>query len=229
MAEIFINGPVSACFTIYQGFYDTFAANPKGIYSKATETGANLGGHCTKIIGFGVVPQTGARYWIGANEWGTGWADGGYFKMARGENVGGIEDFMYSGCPAGLNGCSLSFPTTFSASSSSPSRPPLAGGWVQIDPENPSVQSAIETALRQAKEQAADPSATFQVSEVWVQPVAGLNIRVVVVRDGVSETIEVGPSKRYATEEVEQVEVSFHQTLDGQTEFRSTQKRANRK
>lgn len=57
------------------------------------------GGHAMTAIGYGVMPPYNERYWLIQNSWGTGWAAGGFIKVKRGINVGGIEEnaFYYRG------------------------------------------------------------------------------------------------------------------------------------
>jgi hypothetical protein len=75
--ELYVNGPVSAAFTVYSSFYDFFKQNPTGIYT--TFEGNFVGGHAVSIIGWGV--ENNLEYWIVRNSWGVEWGDGGYFKI----------------------------------------------------------------------------------------------------------------------------------------------------
>ena len=59
------------------------------------QTGAQLGGHAIKVIGYGT--EDGNDYWLVQNSWTTTWGDGGYFKIARGTDECGIEDQMIGG------------------------------------------------------------------------------------------------------------------------------------
>jgi len=89
--EIMTNGPVEACFDVYADFVNY----KSGVYSH--KTGGYLGGHCIKIIGWGV--DNGVNYWIVANSWTTTWGNGGYFWIARGTDECGIEDDVVAGLP----------------------------------------------------------------------------------------------------------------------------------
>lgn len=75
-------GAVTACLNVYQDFF----SYRSGIYRHVT--GSLAGGHCIVLIGY----DDAAGCWIGRNSWGTGWGDGGYFKIAYGEC--GIESFQ---------------------------------------------------------------------------------------------------------------------------------------
>jgi C1A family cysteine protease len=68
-------GSVAACFEVYQDFF----SYSSGVYRHVT--GSLAGGHCVVLIGY----DDAAGCWIAKNSWGTGWGDGGYFKIAYGE------------------------------------------------------------------------------------------------------------------------------------------------
>ncbi|XP_049336242.1 cathepsin Bb isoform X2 [Astyanax mexicanus] len=91
MAEIYKNGPVEAAFTVYEDFllYKT------GVYQH--RTGAVLGGHAIKILGWG--EENSTPYWLAANSWNNDWGDKGYFKILRGQDHCGIESEMVAGIP----------------------------------------------------------------------------------------------------------------------------------
>lgn len=76
-------GPVEACFTVYQDFYNYI----QGVYKHIT--GVSVGGHCVCIVGYDNV----GGYWICKNSWGTGFGESGYFKIAFGQC--GIEGQVY--------------------------------------------------------------------------------------------------------------------------------------
>lgn len=71
MTEIYNNGPVSAAFTVY----DDFLTYKSGVYHHVT--GAALGGHAVKIIGWG--EDAGINYWLVVNSWNEDWGDKGLF------------------------------------------------------------------------------------------------------------------------------------------------------
>eukprot|EP01104_Vermistella_antarctica_P015552 TRINITY_DN512_c4_g1_i1.p1 TRINITY_DN512_c4_g1~~TRINITY_DN512_c4_g1_i1.p1 ORF type:complete len:335 (+),score=97.69 TRINITY_DN512_c4_g1_i1:50-1006(+) len=89
--EIMTNGPVEACFTVYADFVNY----KSGVYQH--QTGAALGGHCVKILGWGV--SSGTPYWTVANSWTTYWGDQGYFWILQGKNECGIESEVVAGTP----------------------------------------------------------------------------------------------------------------------------------
>jgi len=90
--EIMTNGPVEACFSVYADFLKY----KSGVYQYTS--GDLLGGHCIKIIGWGV--EKGLPYWLINNSWTTYWGDKGQFKILRGQDECGIEDSVVAGMPA---------------------------------------------------------------------------------------------------------------------------------
>lgn len=78
-------GAVSACFDVYQDFF----SYSSGVYRHVT--GDYAGGHCVTLIGY----SDADACWIAKNQWGMGWGDGGFFKIAYGECR--IEQYMVCG------------------------------------------------------------------------------------------------------------------------------------
>ena len=80
-------GPLAACFTTYEDFTFFYKG---GIYRYNEETsGEYIGGHCVAIIGY----DDAQKCWIAKNSWGTGWGDGGFFRIGYGEV--GIDASMW--------------------------------------------------------------------------------------------------------------------------------------
>eukprot|EP01128_Nolandella_sp_AFSM9_P012067 TRINITY_DN8933_c0_g1_i1.p1 TRINITY_DN8933_c0_g1~~TRINITY_DN8933_c0_g1_i1.p1 ORF type:complete len:301 (-),score=73.22 TRINITY_DN8933_c0_g1_i1:154-1056(-) len=90
---IMTEGPIEACFSVYKDFLDY----KTGVYKHDFWKFGYLGGHCVRIIGWGV--EGGEPYWNVANSWTTTWGDQGYFKILRGENECGIEGNSGAGSP----------------------------------------------------------------------------------------------------------------------------------
>jgi len=90
--EIMTNGPVEAAFEVYEDFIHY----KSGVY--VHKTGALLGGHAVKIIGWGVL--NGTAYWTVANSWTTYWGADGFFLIIRGVDECGIEDGIVAGLPS---------------------------------------------------------------------------------------------------------------------------------
>ena len=92
MKEIYENGPVESVFTVYEDFVDY----DSGIYQHVT--GGFIGAHAVKIIGWGIIDE-GIKYWIVANSFGDTWGENGFFRILKGENECGIEDYAVTGMP----------------------------------------------------------------------------------------------------------------------------------
>jgi C1A family cysteine protease len=65
----------------YIGIYSDFYSYSSGIYNKSP-TATYQGGHYVDIVGYGT--YNGQPYYICRNSWGTGWGQGGYFKIYAG-------------------------------------------------------------------------------------------------------------------------------------------------
>lgn len=91
-----VSGEPNMCFilatgnTLWVGFdvYANFKGDKDDIYSETS--GGKRGGHAVVLVGYGVL--NGVKYWTMQNSWGPSWADGGYYKVIRGNNIAGIED-----------------------------------------------------------------------------------------------------------------------------------------
>ena len=92
MQEIVDHGPVTAVFELYQDFF-TYKS---GVYRHTT--GFPVGGHVVKLLGFGT--EKGDDYWLAANSWNSTFGENGFFKILRGSNECGIEDWIAGGVPA---------------------------------------------------------------------------------------------------------------------------------
>ena len=80
------NGPIVSEFGVYSDFY----SYGNGIYSYTS--GNFLGYHIVEVVSY----DDPGQYFIAKNSWGTGWGEGGYFRIAYLE-VGGKSQFgMYS-------------------------------------------------------------------------------------------------------------------------------------
>lgn len=70
---VYSNGPVTACFDVYNDFFNY----KSGCYQHVT--GAYAGGHAVLIVGW-----TSDGCWIVKNSWGPSWGESGYFKIKFG-------------------------------------------------------------------------------------------------------------------------------------------------
>ena len=84
-AEIYARGPV-AC-SVY-AHAESFEGYSGGVIKDATQYNSTT--HVVAITGWGVT-DSGTKYWIGRNSFGTTWGEGGWFKLERGVNTLDIE------------------------------------------------------------------------------------------------------------------------------------------
>lgn len=91
--EIMTNGPVEVAFTVYSDFEQYTG----GVYQHVS--GDELGGHAVKILGWGVDNTSGSPvpYWLVANSWNNDWGEDGFFRILRGSDECGIEDYAVAG------------------------------------------------------------------------------------------------------------------------------------
>lgn len=107
MLDLMTHGPITTCFTVY----DDFLRYTGGVY-KLKNGSKEMGGHCTKLIGWGVSggDSGGAAaaaeekvvpvpYWLVANEWSSSWGEGGYFRIARNDNGVSFPNQASAGFP----------------------------------------------------------------------------------------------------------------------------------
>ncbi|KAF7995491.1 hypothetical protein HCN44_006598 [Aphidius gifuensis] len=87
MNEIINFGSVQATMQVYQDFMNY----KNGIYNQPKDA-EFIGFLSVTIIGWG--EESNEKFWIAANSWGTSWGENGYFKIARGINACGIENYV---------------------------------------------------------------------------------------------------------------------------------------
>lgn len=94
--EIMTNGPIQVAFKVYK----SFMSYKTGVYKKHWYEVVPEGGHAVKMVGWGT--DNGADYWKVANSWDITWGEAGFFRIARGNDEGGIETMgpPYAGMPA---------------------------------------------------------------------------------------------------------------------------------
>eukprot|EP00761_Pharyngomonas_kirbyi_P013677 gb/GECH01013706.1/.p1 GENE.gb/GECH01013706.1/~~gb/GECH01013706.1/.p1 ORF type:complete len:500 (+),score=98.39 gb/GECH01013706.1/:1-1500(+) len=103
-AEIKENGPIAVSFEVHSDFH-----NYKGgiyRYSGSDEILEANGyrpweptNHVVLIVGWGVSPDDGTKYWIVKNSWGKNWGENGYFRIVRGEDECAIESMPVAAEP----------------------------------------------------------------------------------------------------------------------------------
>jgi len=183
--ELYANGPLQACFTVYNNFYTFFDAYPNGIYS--TYSGGVVGGHCVKMIGWGT--SGGTPYWTFANSWDTTWGDSGYFMMLRGSNLCGIEGEVSEGFTQGqivAHKAAGKFHPNLNVSSFK------VGGWYEQDPAdftNELNVPAVEAAINLASMAVGRRLQLQKVIAIQTQVVAGVNFKMVLGVEGKALTL----------------------------------------
>ncbi|CDW58848.1 Gut specific cysteine proteinase [Trichuris trichiura] len=91
MQDLYTNGPLVAGFVVYEDFL----YYGKGVYQH--KFGSSLGGHAVRIIGWGV--EKGVDYWLVANSWNETFGEEGLFRIRRGNNECGFEDYIVASKP----------------------------------------------------------------------------------------------------------------------------------
>jgi cathepsin B len=184
---LYSNGPLQACFNVYNNFYTYFSMHPQGVYTSAS--GSLVGGHCVKLIGWGV--EGSQDYWLFANSWGTDWADSGFFKMARGINLCGIEDSVSEGFTKKQT-AALGIPQGFVNASDI-----TVGGWHAQSEVDNEVIEIFKTKL--FDQEVVD----FHVNSFETQVVKGMNFR-------------LNANARLADKTEVKVNAQLHKSLDGE-------------
>jgi cathepsin B len=87
--ELMEKGSIAVAMKVYEDF----EVYTSGVYQHVS--GAYLGGHAIKLVGWGV--DNGTPYWTLINSWNTYWGEGGSFRILRGSNECGIEDDAVAG------------------------------------------------------------------------------------------------------------------------------------
>jgi len=90
-ADIMKYGPVEVVYYIF----NDFMSYTGGVYCHKGSSEL-LGSHVVRVIGWGKDEKEG-DYWIVANSWGESWGEKGTFRIARGNDDCGFEDFIVTG------------------------------------------------------------------------------------------------------------------------------------
>ncbi|KAH7824513.1 putative cathepsin B1 cysteine protease [Monocercomonoides exilis] len=101
MEELFLYGSFAASYMVtdkFQAFYNDHEATV--VYTREDDAGGqNITYHAIKVIGYGDGVDKNGRgvpYWLIQNSWGHTWADGGYFRLERGNMTCDIETDGYA-------------------------------------------------------------------------------------------------------------------------------------
>lgn len=94
----FIKNITSLAIWVPNSMY--YLTNSSGVYKPNTsecQTAANNGaGHAITVVGYGTDTSSGYPYWLIKNSWGTGWGNGGYFKLYRGTQLCSMGNSMWA-------------------------------------------------------------------------------------------------------------------------------------
>lgn len=86
MAEIYNRGPIACSVYAHSPAFEKYTG---GIIQDPTQYSSTT--HVVAITGWGMDPNTGMKYWIGRNSFGTAWGEEGWFLLERGVNCLDIE------------------------------------------------------------------------------------------------------------------------------------------
>ncbi|XP_026710656.1 dipeptidyl peptidase 1 [Athene cunicularia] len=97
--ELVQHGPMAVAFEVY----NDFMLYKEGIYH---HTGLQddfnpfeLTNHAVLLVGYGTDPDSGEKFWIVKNSWGTSWGEDGYFRIRRGTDECAIESIAVAATP----------------------------------------------------------------------------------------------------------------------------------
>lgn len=92
MQEIYQRGPITCEIAVPEDLHNNYTG---GIYED--KTGAMKIAHDISVVGYGV--ESGVKYWLVRNSWGTYWGEDGFFRIVRGVNNINIESSCYWAVP----------------------------------------------------------------------------------------------------------------------------------
>lgn len=175
MQDIVDNGPLTATYSVYENFYN-YAS---GVYEYYY--GAYTGDHAVLVVGFG--DQANLPYWRVKNSWAGYWGEAGYFRMARGYDLVGIEGQAVSMVLA--RAATKATAAANASKVSAGSNAPKAGAWTSLAVESSSAQGAV-AALRRHLLESNVPFQHLSVTKAFSQVVAGLHVELHVATESSS-------------------------------------------
>ncbi|XP_047472768.1 dipeptidyl peptidase 1-like isoform X1 [Penaeus chinensis] len=99
MEALVARGPMAVSYMVYDDFHNYEG----GVYH---HTGARSDfnphegtNHAVLLVGYGVDPATGEKYWTCRNSWGADWGEDGFFRIRRGSNECNIGSFAVEATP----------------------------------------------------------------------------------------------------------------------------------
>ncbi|KAI5098626.1 dipeptidyl peptidase 1 precursor [Silurus meridionalis] len=99
MTELVRDGPMGVAFEVYPDFMHY----KEGIYHhtglRDSINPFELTNHAVLLVGYGRSQETGEKYWIVKNSWGTDWGEDGFFRIRRGTDECAIESIAVAAKP----------------------------------------------------------------------------------------------------------------------------------
>ncbi|XP_069186066.1 dipeptidyl peptidase 1 isoform X2 [Procambarus clarkii] len=91
LEAVVTSGPISVSFVVYEDFHH-YAG---GIYHytglRSDFNPLEATSHVVLVVGFGLDPDSGEKFWTVKNSWGRDWGEDGYFRIRRGNDECAIE------------------------------------------------------------------------------------------------------------------------------------------
>jgi len=86
-------GPLSVSFEVYDDFmmYHSGVYHHTGLIKLSDFEPFEITNHAVLLVGYGHDDELGEDYWTIKNSWGTGWGEGGYFRIRRGVDECSVE------------------------------------------------------------------------------------------------------------------------------------------
>ncbi|PAA92785.1 hypothetical protein BOX15_Mlig013103g1, partial [Macrostomum lignano] len=93
------HGPLSVSFEVYSDFlhYRGGIYRHTGLRDKFNPF--EVTNHAVLLVGYGVDSNSGVKYWIVKNSWGTSWGEQGFFRIVRGADECAIESLAVESFP----------------------------------------------------------------------------------------------------------------------------------
>jgi len=119
------NGPVAACFYVYDDFSTFFYYYPTGVYHYDGYSPFD-GGHAVVIVSY----DDNGQFWLCKNSWGSNWADNGYFRIGYGQC--GIESWENSVVTVNQSCYAKIVPNLFSTINTAFTYPFVNAEWADV-------------------------------------------------------------------------------------------------
>lgn len=86
-------GPLSVSFEVYNDFmmYKSGVYHHTGLIKLSDFEPFEITNHAVTLVGYGHDSELGEDYWTIKNSWGSGWGEGGFFRIRRGVDECAIE------------------------------------------------------------------------------------------------------------------------------------------